>query len=204
MVARKTTTAKPTEELSSNYTPYVNKEIVPKSGSNTPNLSAALAQAAHHFSVAVKDAKNPFYKSNYATLSSVMDAIWDALVAEGLVVQQEVRSKSLYTILRHSSGEYQEYGPYPLPSIEDDPQKFGSAVTYARRYAIMPLFGVTPEDDDGNAAKDAVENKKKVAISAINKLVEEQGIDTKTKLPENWERFGIDELRQIYTELKKG
>ena len=170
-------------------------------GLNCPKLSAALAKAAINFSVAVKDSTNPFYKSKYSSLSSVYEAIWEALVNEGLVVMEEVRGLSLYTILRHSSGEYLEFGPYPLPSLYDSPQEFGKAITYARRYSIMPLFGVTPEDDDGNAAQKVMEDRKTKAIKAINGMIDE--LEDSSVVPSNWQKFSIEELRLLYSELQQ-
>lgn len=119
------------------------------------NLASALSKAQSVMAGAKKDKKNPFYKSSYADLASVFDAIREPFAANGLAVSQtmDVREDGrtvLRTRLMHASGEYLE-GAMMLPD-DPNPQKMGSAITYYRRYSLMAIAGIPAEDDDGNAA----------------------------------------------------
>ena len=102
-----------------------------------------------------KDAENPFTKSWYASLNSVMDACRDALIENGIwlcqypVPVEQPNSLGLVTKLTHAeSGQWQSsLAVVPLPKA--DPQGMGSANTYARRYALTVMLGMVTEDDDG-------------------------------------------------------
>ena len=119
-------------------------------------LSTALATAQATIAGAAKDRVNPAFKSSYATLASVFDA-WQAVgPAQGLSVTQLpgaiVEGKvTLTTILAHKSGEWMRE-TLSIPVTKQDAQGYGSALTYARRYALAAFVGVCPDDDDGNAA----------------------------------------------------
>jgi len=120
-------------------------------------LAAALAKAQGAMKGAVKDSANPFFKSKYADLASVVEAIRAAFSANGLSYIQTVQSSELdevrvETMILHSSGEWISCGVLALPVSKNDAQGYGSALTYARRYSLSAAVGVAPEDDDGNAA----------------------------------------------------
>lgn len=118
---------------------------------------AALRKAQAEMGPLLKDATNPHYRSKYSTLATVIETIAEPLQNNGLVVIQTTRVREdktpvLVTILAHESGDSIE-GEYPLRAKDlDDPQKLGAAMTYARRYALMAMVGLAPEDDDGNLA----------------------------------------------------
>ena len=119
-------------------------------------LATALSKAQSQFDHAKKDVKNEFFKSKYADLASVIDAAKEHLGKNGLSVSQltnvdENGNILLETILMHSSGEWIS-GVYPIKPIKTDPQAYGSAMTYARRYAFSAITGIAADDDDGNAA----------------------------------------------------
>ena len=120
-------------------------------------LYSALIKCQSQIKTALKDSKNPHFKSSYADLTSVMLACKDALAANDLAVLQlsrihESGAPVLVTRIIHSSGEHVE-GEFPLVCKDpNDPQKLGSAVTYARRYALSAALGITADDDDGQAA----------------------------------------------------
>lgn len=122
------------------------------------NIYAALAAAQMQMGKAIKDSANPAFKSKYADLASVMDACMGALNANGIAVYQptidEDGNRYVKTILAHVSGETLECR-VPLIVQKNDMQGYGSAVTYARRYGLMGMAGIAPEDDDGNAAAKA-------------------------------------------------
>ena len=124
------------------------------------NIAAALAAAQASMGKALKQSNNPHFRSKYADLGNVMDACMPALNANGIAVVQAVKRENgeiaLYTLLRHAdSGEWLEDGGMPLIVNKNDMQGLGSAITYARRYGLMAMVGIAPEDDDGNAAAKA-------------------------------------------------
>ena len=122
-------------------------------------LAKALAAAQGEMTAAAKDASNPHFKSRYATLASVWDAIRGPLSRNGLSVSQVLETPDagpgviVRTMLLHTSGQWIA-SRYVMP-IPDKltPQAVGSAITYARRYALSAIVGIAPDDDDdGNAA----------------------------------------------------
>ena len=128
-------------------------------------LAAALAKAQGQMKGAVKDSANPFFKSKYADLASVVEAIRSAFAANGLSYVQSVEPSDkdevrVKTTILHSSGEWIGCGVLALPVSKADAQGYGSALTYARRYSLSAAVGVAPEDDDGNAATVAKPNAK--------------------------------------------
>lgn len=123
-------------------------------------LAAALAKAQGEFEVVKKDSDNPFFKSSYADLASVLAATRPSLSKNGLAVIQSPKSGLfegsrcvvVSTMLVHSSGEWIcDQLAVPVDKAFTA-QSVGSAVTYARRYALQAFLGVAGEDDDGNAA----------------------------------------------------
>ncbi len=118
-------------------------------------LAKALAIAQGKIGAAKKDSDNPFFKSKYADLASVVDAIREPLSTAGLAwVQPTVpvdHAVCVETVLMHASGEWIS-STTTIPVDKSNAQAFGSALTYARRYGLMSLVGVAPDDDDGNAA----------------------------------------------------
>lgn len=122
------------------------------------SIASALAAAQGEMGKALKQSQNPHFKSRYADLASVMDACMPALSRNGIAVIQPVAEsefgRSVITRFIHTSGECLECA-IPLILGKNDMQGLGSALTYARRYGLMALAGIAPEDDDGNAAVQA-------------------------------------------------
>ena len=102
-----------------------------------------------------KAATNPAFKSKYADLSEVVEAVVPALNKAGIGVMQfpsyDGELVGLTTVLMHESGATVT-GTLHLRPSKSDPQGVGSAVTYARRYSLLAMTGAAPEDDDGNSA----------------------------------------------------
>lgn len=119
------------------------------------SIFAALAAAQMEMGPALKDSANPAFRSKYADLASVMQACMGALNKHGICVMQptgeDETGRYVKTILAHVTGETVECR-VPLIVGKNDMQGYGSAVTYARRYGLMSMAGIAPEDDDGNAA----------------------------------------------------
>lgn len=124
-------------------------------------LASSMALAFGEIEAATKSAANPAFKqggkaSKYADITAVIDAIKPALIRHGLFFTQrpEPAEKGVIieTVIGHASGEEMSLGKLFVPANKNDAQGFGSALTYARRYALVTAFGVPTEDDDGNAA----------------------------------------------------
>lgn len=120
------------------------------------NIATALAAAQSEMTGAKKSAKNPHLKSTYADLNAVCDAVMPALNSAGIAVIQPVNrhGDELEVITRFIHGPTGETleTAVPLLLAKRDMQGLGSAITYARRYGLMSLSGIAPEDDDGHAA----------------------------------------------------
>jgi len=119
-------------------------------------LHASMAKAFAAIEGATKDTNNPFFKTKYADLSSVVAAIKPALVANDLFFTQASHERDggvcVETFVHHADGGSMSFGSLFVPASKNDAQAYGSAMTYARRYSLQTAFGVCPEDDDGNAA----------------------------------------------------
>ena len=118
-------------------------------------IGTALAKAQGVLIGAVKDSVNPHFRNKYADLASCWDACRKALTSNGIAVVQmpEKDSVGYYveTLLTHSSGEWIASKCYINPS-KDDCQGLGSAITYARRYGLSAMVGISAEDDDAEGA----------------------------------------------------
>ena len=124
---------------------------------NINELATALAKAQGAMRFAIKDANNPFFKSKYADLSSVVEAIRDSLAGNGLSYMQHLHPSEKHevvveTVILHASGQWISCGTVAIPVNKNDAQGYGSALTYARRYSLSAAVGVVADDDDGNAA----------------------------------------------------
>ena len=128
---------------------------------NIGELVKALALAQASFKPITRDAENPFFKSKYATLDTVLDATQTALGSHGLVVVQTTNGDTLITVLAHESGQWIR-GELPLHAVKQDPAGIGSAITYARRYAYSAIIGAAPADadDDGSSHSQEAEKQK--------------------------------------------
>lgn len=126
-------------------------------------LATAMNLAQSQIKRAVKDSDNPFFESKYADLSSVVEAIQDALTANGLsyvqISHDAETSAKIETMILHKSGEWLSCGITSVPVSKKDAHGYGSAMTYARRYSLSAAFGVAPDDDDGNASVKAKPDK---------------------------------------------
>jgi hypothetical protein len=119
-------------------------------------IAAAFVKAQADFGPALKTNTNPHFKSKYAGLDACVEAVIDALHKHGIALLQRTHlcesGVTVETILIHSSGETLSGGLLHVPASKQDPQGYGSALTYARRYSLMATCGIAAEDDDGNAA----------------------------------------------------
>ena len=167
------------------------------------NIATALAAAQANMGKALKQANNPHFRSKYADLGNVMDACLPALNEAGIALIQptgeDEHGRFVETTLIHGeSGEILSC-KVPLIVAKNDMQGYGSAVTYARRYGLMAMAGIAPEDDDGNAAaKAAPKQEPPKPISAdqfqeMNDLI----FDTETDEVKFCAYWKVDELTQM-------
>lgn len=116
-------------------------------------IAAALCKFHSEVGKIKKENTNPFFKSKYADLSSILDVIEEPLHKNGLsFVQFPTGEHEMMTMLMHTSGEWIK-GSFTMKPTKNDPQGLGSVITYQRRYALGAILGLNiDEDDDGNAA----------------------------------------------------
>jgi len=119
-------------------------------------IAKAFVKAQKEFGPALKTHTNPAFRSKYADLSACVEAVIDALNSNGIALMQQTSEDNtgvtVETVFLHESGETLTSGKLHVPASKQDPQGYGSALTYARRYSLMASCGIAPEDDDGNAA----------------------------------------------------
>jgi|DEB19_MinimDraft_3_1074340.scaffolds.fasta_scaffold00083_32 hypothetical protein len=141
----------------------------------------AFIAAQKEFGPALKTSTNPHFRSRYADLSACVEAVIDALNSNGLGLVQVTHpcesGVSVETVLVHESGQTMTSGVLHVPASKQDAQGYGSALTYARRYSLMAICGIAPEDDDGNKASKPIEVKTKdikvERVSVVNKATGE-------------------------------
>lgn len=127
------------------------------------NIATAFVKAQRDFAPALKTSTNPHFKSKYADLAACVEAVIDALNTNGIAMIQRTHDDetgvTVETVFIHESGETIESGRLHVPAAKNEPQGYGSALTYARRYSLMAACGIAPEDDDGNSASRKPKNQ---------------------------------------------
>lgn len=128
-------------------------------------IAAALAKAQGEMGTAIKDAKNPFFKSTYAHLNSIREACMPSLQKHGISLLQPTIERNghnyVETLLLHESGEWLSCETEILYSKLNDAQAQGSGITYARRYGMQSMLNVGADDDDGNTASQPAKEQPK-------------------------------------------
>ena len=127
-----------------------------KTSDSIKQIAEALVSAQKEIKFAVKDSTNPHYKSKYANINSVIDAVKKPLNDNGIAILQSLSPSDdnklhLTTRLLHSSGEWIE-DTAVCPIQKQDPQGLGSAISYIRRYSLSAMCAVYADDDDGQSA----------------------------------------------------
>ena len=125
---------------------------------STENIYSALSQFRSKVKQPTKSANNPFFHSTYVTLEGVMQAVDEATAGTGLSYIQQIKNLksgevAVQTVIYHDSGDSIESGWLALKPEKQTPQGYGSSITYAKRYQLAAMFGISSDiDDDGNQA----------------------------------------------------
>lgn len=163
------------------------------------SIATALAKAQLQMGKALKTSSNPHFKSKYADLASVMDACMEALNSNGIAVIQPVETEtenglSVTTVFIHGESGESLHNHVPLVVSKNDMQGYGSAMTYARRYGLMMMAGLAPEEDDGNAAVRAAPAKvSKEQLDHISTLIKETDSNEKKM----FKVYGVSKLEEM-------
>ena len=124
----------------------------------------------------LKDKNNPFFKSKYVPLENVVDSIVKASKDNGLSFSQFAETDDngnicVSTLVMHKSGEWIQYPKLRMKPEKNTPQALGSAITYAKRYALSAIFGITSdEDNDGNGESKQNQNTKQICSRQAQKI----------------------------------
>jgi hypothetical protein len=168
------------------------------------NLAIAMSQLQSAIKQPAKSADNPFYKSKYVPLEDVVEAILEHANDFGLsftqwAINDEHGRVGVASMIMHESGEWIEFPPLFMKSEKDTAQGAGSVITYARRYSLSAIFGITSDlDDDANEASNTSVNEQK---SNVKKF--EQPKKTSPQKPTKSEpEQGLTELKQVYQQFK--
>jgi hypothetical protein len=182
-----------------------------KQSESIDKLAAAMCKAQSMMGGAVKDSTNPFFKSSYADLTSVVKAVKEPFSQSGLSYVQfphsSDRGVGVTTRLMHTSGQWLE-SEFVLPIAKNDPQGAGSAITYARRYALQSVAGIPTADDDAEAAmfqaRKTVEQWKTELATSISAI--KDGIESgdMSSAAEAWFELSEEEKTAIWVATTKG
>jgi hypothetical protein len=136
-------------------------------------IASALVKAQKAFGPVLKNKRNGHLKQDYADLQSVLTAVTDALNDNGIMLMQQTHDATdgvvVETIFLHESGEQISGGKLHIITSKFDPQGFGSALSYARRYSLMAACGVASEDEDDDAEGATYRHPKDVAAAKEQK-----------------------------------
>jgi hypothetical protein len=177
-------------------------------------LISALSKAQGEMKPAIKDSLNPHFKSRFADLASVWEACREPLSKHGLAViqtmaHQDNGSICLVTTLGHSSGQWIK-SIYPMACKDsNNPQAWGSSITYARRYTLSSIVGIAPDDDDdGQKASTAHVRKEekprtldKSQWTEFNQLLDQCDTEFQKKMRDYLESQGIKSLADMEEKL---
>ena len=173
------------------------------------DIAKALVAAQQKIGSAAKSGDNPFFKSTYADLMDVINAVKGPLNAEGIAFLQPVHYENgkpvVKTILLHTTGQYLCSSTPVYCKKLDDPQAFGSGVTYSKRYALQAFLGLPTADDDaesamGNHTQEKPAEKGKPSQTALMVISKVCG----RLVPPNGREIDPDRVAETIRKLNKG
>ena len=187
------------------------------------HLAVALVKFNAEISKVAKDANNPFFKNKYATLDNIIDEARPVLTKNGLSILQlpagDGEHAIIKTLLLHESGEWIESEPLLMKPVKNDPQAYGSCITYMRRYSLTSFLSLnTGEDDDGNQASQPKPQMKpnvpKVSeitqdqIKRLYTIANSKGYDEKKVKAMMAKKYNVESTKDLtkvqYDEMVKG
>ena len=155
---------------------------------NTNNeLNNKLYKLQLEIGIISKDVTNPFYKSKYFDINSLIGQLHPLLKKHGLLLLQPIIDNKVYSIITEINGDGKVESSIKLPEMLD-PQKLGSAITYFRRYTLQSLLALQAEDDDGNKA--IVKKKSTLRIKTPEFYNAQKGLR---------EGATLDDIRKVYS-----
>jgi hypothetical protein len=179
-------------------------------------IAGALLHAQKNMGAASKDSKNPFFKSKYADLNEIIDACVPVLNEAGIMVMQSPTTLVLpdgsskpviRTCLLHESGEFISSDTDVVCSKQNDPQAYGSAISYARRYGLQAMVTLKAEDDDSERAMGRGEvkpaYKKPEPKQEVKPAVKEEPIIEETKESKEVEKVPESPVEVVKEEPKQ-
>lgn len=177
-----------------------------KTSETTKEIFKALLEVNKNIVNILSEANNPFYKSNYADLPSVLDLAKPELSKVGLFAIQEAPFINgmvhINTRVVHSgSGEWLETELDIFPN-KNDSQGIGGAITYGRRYALLSTLNMGQTDDDGNSARSAKKDKAESKLDLIKKKSEIFDLAKKAGMPKDADKLGTEKFIKTKTELE--
>ena len=185
-------------------------ESTTMSSDETAGVMRAIGKVQATVRTVKKDGKNPFFKSKYATIESVLDSLMGATADAGLVVTQWPDGDALTTIVCHTlSGEFVRTTIVIAPK-EPGPQAHGGALTYMRRYSLVAIFMLAQEDDDGEAAEGRqrapttdTSTKKPAPKRAVDGVRRSQCDDLKKKITAAGDMSELGEIKGKYSKIAR-
>ncbi len=174
------------------------------------NIAKAMAQFQAEVKNPANTADNPFFKSKYAPLNDVLNLVRPILTKHGLSVLQSPSGDgehiTVTTLITHESGEWIESDPLTLKAEKANAQGVGSAVTYARRYALSAMLGISSEDDDdGNYASSAKDKQNEQTDAQTSKTEEKATKEQLNKIYVEANRLGLsaDIMKELIADRYK-
>ena len=178
-----------------------------ETSTTTKELTSALCQFQSAQLKATKKNDNPAFKTKYSGVNEVLEAVLPTLTEVGLCFVQFPDGEALTTRLMHVSGEWMQ-ASYALKPVQNTPQASGSALTYARRYALLAVLGMGTEDDDGQAgsapppALSADTRVKLTAALHFHAIPEKKRAATLATLGNMTEAEGLAALRKVSISIR--
>jgi ERF superfamily len=142
-----------------------------KQSANIDLIGPAILAAQTKLEAVKKSASNPFFKSKYADLNAIIEAVQETLNKEGIALLQPHDGNTVETVLMHKSGQFLSSSTPIVVAKQNDPQALGSAISYARRYGLQSFVCLPSEDDDGERAM----GRKEPAPAAIKSTPKTKG-----------------------------
>ena len=161
------------------------------------NINTKLLDLKKHIGKVSKESTNPFFKSKYMDLSTLLEHVEPLLQDRGLLLLQPLENDVVRTCIIDTESEgSMAVSSLTLPQLTD-PQKIGSCITYFRRYTLKSLLGIQEEDDDGNKASKPTPVKTKLTDDQFSRMLLKSDKNILTTASDNYSLTNEQELELI-------